>query len=509
MEILASEIVGDLDRLSHLPESIVHTILDYIHPSRGPPVDHVRMSVLSKTWFDLTASFPVLNFNIRIFTSRQSFFKYVEYTTSRFCHQNVTADKLTFIATLSEPAEIDIVNQCFELLLKKGVKELFVDITHLPESPNPMPKPKYRLPDILLSVSALKYLDILYCDLPSSLMVHGVKFESLIKLKLFKVHIDDETIKYLATSCPLLQVFHIMSCYGFKSFCVYGHQNLQHVVIKYSTQVDRIDIEAPNLSHLWVQDVDDNVAPRMNLASCKKLTTVTYDGYYLPNDFLSNFPFIEILHLATDHDTCDNLKWSSHSLRALVIDFDCDLEQIDFNTPNLVFFIYGSFSCTTANECWSLLRDSTHLKACMRCYPDECIDAIWFQKLRLFLEKKNGIKPLNLYIQMDQDFTDLEEINAIELPPYELEHVELQLDAHEELSPHMAFVDAVLWCCRPQYLTIKSFFPLTDFEDVVKIVCEKLLQQEVQGHTNIRIVSSHDGNTISFIKKEGIQEQAG
>lgn len=60
----------------------------------------------------------------------------------------------------------------------------------------------------------------------------------------------------------------------------------------------------------------------------------------------------------------------------------------------------------------------------------------------------------------------------IHLPPYELEHVELELDIDKELSAYVAIVDAVLWCCRPQSLSIISNFHSIDFEErshVVKV----------------------------------------
>ncbi|KAI7732744.1 hypothetical protein M8C21_027716 [Ambrosia artemisiifolia] len=109
------------------------------------------------------------------------------------------------------------------------------------------------------------------------------------------------------------------------------------------------------------------------------------------------------------------------------------------------------------------------------------------------------------------------------MPPYELDHVELQLHTLEESSAHIAFVDAVLWCCRPRSLTLRSSVPFKEQSDVVKFACKKLLEQEDQGHTNIQIVSPSSpeahkhlldlnalsmaspryGETVSFIKEEG------
>ncbi|MFS7955120.1 putative leucine-rich repeat domain superfamily, F-box-like domain superfamily [Helianthus anomalus] len=477
---LATEIAGEMDRISHLPESILHHILSFLN---NTPAELVRMSVLSNTWFRLTASFAVLNFNIANFThvSRQSFFKYLDYATSRFCFQNLpTAHTFKLVTTVLEPAELDVVNRCLELLLQNHmmIRELEIDLSYFTNSSFDVPK--YRLPNILLSVSTLTSLTICGCDLPSSFMLDAVRFRSLIQLRLEKVLIYDEVITYLATSCPLLQVIQIRCCPGFIRFCVHGHQNLQQVKIQYTTTpVERLDIEAPNLSSLWIVDAYGRGAPLMNLVSCKKLTQVVYIGNPLPNsnafrDFLSNFPFVETLGLFI-HNECNNLMLSSHSLRTLVLCSNCALEEIELNTPKLVSFRYACSSSRlfpmVMDNHWTLSRDSTHLKARMHCYPGAYIDTLWFQKLRYFLSKKNGFKVFNLYIyaRYSQKFKELERLKAIELPPYELEHVELQLESHEESLAHIAFVEAILWCCRPRSLALRSSSPLTYSEDVVKV----------------------------------------
>ncbi|KAF5798540.1 putative leucine-rich repeat domain superfamily, F-box-like domain superfamily [Helianthus annuus] len=487
-----------MDRISELPESIIHHILSFCSVDG----DLVRMSVLSKTWFHLTASFPVLNFYMGDFEfrSRESFFKYIEYTTSRFCHQNLTADSLVLSLTLQEPEELYIFNKCLELVLQKGVEALHINLL---DSPN---VPKYRLPNTLLSVSMLIDLTLIDCELPSSLMVDTIKFKSLMFLELNRVRIDDEMITYLTTSCPLLQVFHIDECHGFKRFCVYGHQNLQEVIIAYRAPVEKIDIEAPNLTKIEVADYVGRKPPQMSLASCKKLTSVSYNGYSngFP-DFLSNFPFVENLALVSTSKS-NNLKLSSHSLRALWFCSFCDLDKIELSTPNLGLFIY---SCDdwyiysyNAWYIYSVIKHLPHLKACMRCYANASIDARWFQKLRLFLDKKNGFKALNLYIYTDEKLIVLEKTKEIELPPYELEHIELHFE-NRESSDHAAFVDAVLCCFRPRSLTLRSSFSLTDFEEqsaLVKFTYEKLLEQEFQGHTNIQIVSPYSSKAQKQFK---------
>ena len=57
----------------------------------------------------------------------------------------------------------------------------------------------------------------------------------------------------------------------------------------------------------------------------------------------------------------------------------------------------------------------------------------------------------------------------IQLPPYELEHVEL--DCRAENPGDVALkVKVVLWCCRPRSLTLElAHYTDTDKGDVVKV----------------------------------------
>ncbi|GJS56449.1 F-box domain containing protein [Tanacetum coccineum] len=126
------------DRISELPELIVENILLRLVSSK----DRVRVSVLSKRWCALTASFPFLDFNFDEFVkgvygtsyrhvARYLFYKYVEHSVSRFCCQQNLKKVHTFklCAFFEDDKEVDIINQCLELILEKGLKVLDIDIT--------------------------------------------------------------------------------------------------------------------------------------------------------------------------------------------------------------------------------------------------------------------------------------------------------------------------------------------------------------------------------------------
>ncbi|GJT29092.1 F-box domain containing protein [Tanacetum coccineum] len=356
-----NQMIDTTDWISRLPDFIVHHILSFLE---SPP-DLVRCSVLSKKWFDITASFPILDFKFSKFLKairapgipfdieygRVLFLKYVAYTTSRFCDQDVSAHTFNLYTVIKEPIQLDTVDRCVGLILKKGVKvfNIRIFINYSAE-----PVLGYRLPNTLLSASSLTSLTISKCEMPSSLMVDVVMFKSMKRLHIYNILVDEEMIKRLINSCPLLEEFGVHFCSGFERFCIYGHQNLQTLQIYYDRRLEIIDVEAPNLSNLRLLDWEGIGTPPMSLALCKKLKTLSYYSYdfasIIPHpevctDFISNLPFLENLFLGTPNK-CNNLKLSSNSLKTLVLNSLCDLEKIEINAPNLLFFKYSPKSYT-------------------------------------------------------------------------------------------------------------------------------------------------------------------
>ncbi|PWA60611.1 F-box domain, Leucine-rich repeat domain, L domain-like protein [Artemisia annua] len=479
------------------------------------------MSMLSKYWFAVSISFPISGFNILEFYDvikpssrrvnwdehnryvRDCFFKYVDDTTSRFCHQNVTVHTFKLITPNQDcdPTQVDIIDRCLGLFLTKGVKVLVIEIKDI----HFYDLPKYRLPNTLLSASSLTSMKIFGCELPPSLMVDVVNFKSLKMLELKRVPLHDEVIKRLTTSCPLLEKITINDCEGVKIFCVYGLQNLQEVKIEFGDAVlEIIDIDAPNLWHLWLVDSGRGM-PSMKVASCKKLTKLSYNGYPSPTseglvDLSSDFPFLEELYLELDDPR--SLQLSSHSVRTFELCTDLDLDVIDLSAPNLLLFMYNDYSRFD----FGVKRDSIPSKACMA--YEGFVDRYWFQYLRQFLDKNIGFKELKLSINVRR--IEVEELMVIQSPRYELEHVELYI---KELSVYESILDAVLWCCRPHSLTLEANFACTNslilkngailsryiiyllyimllIVFVFQFTHEKLLLQEDEGKTNIGILIS-------------------
>nr|GEV24859.1 hypothetical protein [Tanacetum cinerariifolium] len=404
------------------------------------------------------------------------FLMYVDRTALRFHEQNFTsAHILKFRTWIMKPTQVDLINQCLGLILMKGVKVLEIDISD--------DEPLYRVPNIVLSASSLTSLDLHKYELPSSIMVDGIKFKSLRQLDLHRVPLNEEVIKHLTTSCPLLEKLVVEHCPGFKFFMIYG-QNLQEVKFFYNHVVEKISIEAPNLCNLGVADLEIRGAPSMDLATCKNLKMLnlgwlTFPTFYGFADLLSSFPLLETLFLSLlGH--CNSLSSRAH--------LQC-LFKIDAGN-------------------------------------------LWVQTLRQFLDKKHRFKVLKLSLRSKYP-NDVEELELIQCQPLELDHVELELHSLLQLSDYVTIAHAVLWYCHPRSLELSSDFDYLDIEErshAIELIYKKRLQQEDEAKTEIQIVLSsslkdeeeHFGDlnsllaalpqdqlisvTITFTKEEVVQE---
>ncbi|GJY39197.1 hypothetical protein Tco_0425561 [Tanacetum coccineum] len=149
--------------------------------------------------------------------SVEMFYRYLEYTVSRFCDQNISAHTLDIFAELLYLEQIQLFGHCLELLIEKALQVLMTDVDNWDKN-----LPMFRLPNTLFSASLLTSLMLINCELPSLLMV------GLVQLKSFE----------------------IVVAWGYadrrRTFCVKRHHNLQKVEI-YNTGLERIDVDAPNL----------------------------------------------------------------------------------------------------------------------------------------------------------------------------------------------------------------------------------------------------------------------
>nr|GEX14021.1 hypothetical protein [Tanacetum cinerariifolium] len=516
-------IIDTMDRILELPEFILHHILSLLKS----PVDLVRCSALSKKWFTLTASFPVLNFNLDEFTKsvrasksshrihfgagREMFYEYIAYTTSKFYEQNVSVHTFNLDTRLRESTEVDIIERCLGLVLMKRIKVLgikaYADTCRVPT-------PKCRLPNLLLSASSLTSLTVSDCELPSWSMVNVVKFKSLKLLHLWEVPLDEEIIKCLNASFLLLEELNVEYGPGLKILCIYWLQKLQKVSVHHVNGLERVDIGALNLREcqiLFFNGRGRGAPPSLNLASYKQLATLRLNKNPFPTskgftDFLSNFPLLENLFLIIPNP-CNSLshadpyerdapesKSRMNCCHGNDVDTLCDCELPSWSMVDVV-----KFKSLKLLHLWEVPLDEEIIK---------CLNASFLILEELNVEYGPGLKILCIYRLQKLQKVSVHHVNG-------LERVDIgALNLRE---------------CQILFFNGRGRdFSSIDFEQqshIVKFTYEKLLQQEDQGEINIQLVLSYSSKvkmnfsdlnslltalphekpckTITFVKEKG------
>ena len=227
--------VGAMDRISELPEVIIHHILSFLSTKAV-----AKTSLLSKRWKSFTISYHVLDFNENYFqrleknemhqpyhTWRTDYMpfrpKYPEFSTRedvmhsvnksllKFCEQKICIDtfKLQVSFTNIEKA---LVDKWIELAVENCVKVLEVSVRMKNEE-------RYILPQIDFSANTVTVLKLSGCNLEHPLnLKNTINFYSLKELSLRRVYVVEEMLHNLIYRCPSIENLTLIYCLGLKKF---------------------------------------------------------------------------------------------------------------------------------------------------------------------------------------------------------------------------------------------------------------------------------------------------
>uniref|UniRef100_A0A7N2LM56 F-box domain-containing protein n=1 Tax=Quercus lobata TaxID=97700 RepID=A0A7N2LM56_QUELO len=275
---------GD-DRISVLPEPIIHEILSHLHDTKAA----ARTSVLSKTWQRAWASFPCVVFNEWDFDARSS----------------ESPDN-----SPEENGRIRIKKNAFMTYINKtlrsrdsSVEEFALQLTHHDK--------------VLLLPRVVEWLTI--------------ATERKVKA------LDEQVIQNLTLRCPLVEDFRLICCHGLKHLKVSNlpRLNLLHVLAR--RKVSRIEIKAPSLQTFYYWSKDSyrlqsvNVHCDIYLEACKNLKRLELVGLSnrtieLLQTLSSKFPTLEVLEIPTCKMA--SVKISSQTLKMLKLEKCTDLEEL-------------------------------------------------------------------------------------------------------------------------------------------------------------------------------------
>ena len=409
--------VGAMDRISELPEVIIHHILSFLSTKAV-----AKTSLLSKRWKSLTISYPILDFDENYFqrleknemhqpyhTWRKYFMpfrpKYPEFSTRedvmhfvnksslKFYEQKICIDtfKLQVSFTNTEKA---LVDKWIELAVENCVKVLEVSV----KMKNRM---NYILPQIDFSANTITVLKLSGCNLEHPFnLKNTINFYSLKELSLRCVYVVEEMLHNLISRCPSIENLTLIYCLGLKKF--QALKPLKYFCIFPGVGLKSVYVEGSSFRYLRYDHPTGRLG-EIKVNACQNLRELYLVSASITDQWLydlnTKMPHLHSLTLQCC-DMLEEVHISSHSLKSFTLIYCHELREAEIDTPNLQDFIVG-ISIKKSFPKFSF--KSAPLQTTATFYLHGGLNTDWFLELREFLEKPIQIKTLTLNGQVRLD----------------------------------------------------------------------------------------------------------
>ncbi|KAL3634840.1 hypothetical protein CASFOL_021894 [Castilleja foliolosa] len=455
-----------MDRLSQLPQPILHNILSLLSQK-----DAVQTSVLSKSWRYLWHGRLNVEFRDRDhgYTRRKKFWSFVDKTLQRYLDQNLSLQKfLVHICHIK--VDFKLLRKWIPvLLLNMGVRS-FNLIFSYSYCAN---KAFYPLPLVVFQSESLVELHLQHCNLKILKPNDNVMLNNLQTLRLHNVYISDVILEKIISSCPLIENLSVLRCIGLKSIKLHKHHNIKDfgcsvdkkTIIEIPHTLESFHFENYCTSTYWLPPHKN-----MHLKSLK-LQRVKLPAETLVN-FSSFFPCLNELTL-TKCDGLQEFRLSSSSIKCLTIKTDLKNRIKAFiDTPNILYFEYDGFLpsvkfATTSNE-WA-----SHIFVYFKLKHSDKDATSWFLKLNNQL-KALSQSHITLNLNLSHSMYQKPHINDSYggfYKPVVVEHFKLC----GSLFPpsDTTILDSVFRICRPRYIHLDEYA-----DQLVKFICNLIPKEK-------------------------------
>ncbi|KAL3635094.1 hypothetical protein CASFOL_022148 [Castilleja foliolosa] len=434
----------DEDRISELPQPILHHILTFL-TQKGA----VKTSVLSKSWRHLWSSSPKITFLQYFFNgNNETFLSVLNTTLQRYLDRNLSIHQFRLQLTQLDPQLSSLLEKWVPIL----ITELGIKILCLELFPNNSSSDYFEMPSV--ESESLNELYLIRCKLAQ------ISSKHLKTLYFDKVFFTDETLEKTLSACPLVEHLTLYNCGELRIVKVNKPCNLKCFEFVGGSDYDpeeeadddlrSIEIDAPTLETLRILNMrnwynhNKHVFPFLvNL----RLSKVKLSKESFFDTFSSNFPCVEKLVLKCCSGF-EELELVSRSIKSLKIMFSRTkvISKVVVNAPNLVIFEYRGFippsaiSVTTTSSEW---KSSINLSYLQR-------DALlsWLLKLNEMLKalSRSDISVEISYWPHENE--PVEHIGGDLCEPVVVGQLELLLVGSPSLS--LGFVDNMFRVCRPR-----------------------------------------------------------
>ncbi|XP_074281991.1 putative FBD-associated F-box protein At1g05080 [Silene latifolia] len=468
---------GTVDRISELPEFILHTILSNLDTKEA-----CRASVLSKRWFDAWSSIPVLDFRPPYFQkygeypyaygsdTGERFVEFINKTMERYFKRKYRITKMYL--------EIPKVHRKIETLVDRWIMIAVQNQIQILEI-HDLGIFDYTLPEILFRAKSLKYLNCSSVGLPFYATMDLISLEYLNLMS--ETTLDEDMLERIISSCPLVVLDITYDNYLKKISIPWMKKVNVEVESRGSGTMQSNLQESPLQKFVYngLSPSDEILWPwNINVAALKNLRKLEFDCVPITDDIVSELSYglvvLESL-IITDCFMLKCINISSSSLKQLRISVSGGLEKAIIDSPKLLEF----FCCCEVVTSLSLVQALDHCNAQFCTLNLYSVTTGWLVKLKNFFVEANFFKSLAIELcsATEIEFEHDQLMNAGTAVPYKLG--ELKLCGTSSWTPTksslVAFLNGLFWCCHPDVLSLT-----TDLQDSTAKLILSILTEKVQ-----------------------------
>ncbi|CAN1266268.1 F-box/LRR-repeat protein At3g03360 [Linum perenne] len=448
---------GD-DRISELPDEIIHDILDRLRS----PETAAKSTSLSRRWMHIWRSYPILEFDYHpseYYHSSEKLQSFVAAVSRKFSSSQLI--RIKAVRVYSECH--DFMGVVLNLIVNREPEEIVLK--------GDSNKRYQLLPAQLNNNSNLRILYVYACnfwEFPADNHL-DIMTSNLRVLSLHTLNIDEQLVNAMIAGAPLLEELSLSFLYPkIKRLYICNNPNLKILEICHCHGQEFIQIsETKSLEVLSIDQSlissDADISP-LQFPSLKSLDI---RAYQLSDDFINNViansPSLESLRIYYIRKA-DELEIRSQTLQKLTLNCSgthVPQMRLHIDAPRLkdvcyysgdehplpaiihpanlqeaqlcIFRVSLGYNCGLTMDCFIELRD------CLAKLRQQ------FQSVQL---------SFGYFYPAYEAVFDLEQVEDGSPVPM-IEHVEFQIDDLSSFHAKYILMDVLFWSCRPKYLCVK------------------------------------------------------
>ncbi|GJY00461.1 F-box/FBD/LRR-repeat protein isoform X1 [Tanacetum coccineum] len=451
------EVVEPIDEISDMPDLIIHNILSFLRC----PKDVARITVLSKKWRSIWASFISFDFDQKKFKASGGYHidKFITYV------DNTLATKLEsmhmihkFKLSLCETSKkLNLrVNDWLSAAINKHVRELEI---HVEEKR----KTHYVVPDAAFTAKKLTSLKLYGCKFHSAIVFD---LGNLKELSIKNSHITGDVMHSFILGCPLVEDLRLVHCAGIGHLNISNLDKLRTLEIHECHGLRFVNVNLPNLvsflhwgKEKWECDI--------TLNGCENLKNLTLKSPGLTDelfhDTMTKFPNLEKIALR-ECNRLGRITILSSKIKELSVIKCKKIEDAVIDAPNLSTLEYvGEKMPFSLMNVASLHEANLHLQIRKN-------KSIVTKELLIFIQKFAINGGWKLILKSNKNITIHEELTEIPLLSYD----DIKLQLIKSPMKVKAYIDHLLRMSRPKSLSLMS----SSSSDLLKFMKEKIMSRE-------------------------------